>query len=156
VLEIAKTSEKVWKVSTNATISYCPIWTVLHRIISSMHARDAIEDPWLVNGIWAYNKPYYVSAFCLIAYTYLFTYSKLLAFLIFKVGVFSTCNVTDKWSWTSNGSLQYKQGMCLKPETGGATPDNSVMLVLDSACNEAQNFFEFSPSKYHLVLNEND
>ena len=64
--------------------------------------------------------------------------------------------MTDKWSWTSKGSLQYKQGMCLKPETGGATPDNSVMLVLDSACNESQNFFEFSPSKYHLVLNEND
>jgi hypothetical protein len=60
--------------------------------------------------------------------------------------------VADKWSWTSSGSLQYKKDMCLRPETGGASPDNDVKLVLDSACNESQNFFEFQPSKYHLVL----
>jgi hypothetical protein len=68
------------------------------------------------------------------------------------VGVFSSCDATDRWSWTAQGSQQYKKKMCLKPETGGASPGNDVKLVLDSVCDERQNFFEFVPSKYLSVL----
>jgi hypothetical protein len=71
--------------------------------------------------------------------TYIFIY------LFFKVGVFSSCDATDTWSWTAQGSLQYKKKMCLKPKNG-------VELVLDSVCDERQNFFEFVPSKYLSVL----
>ena len=67
--------------------------------------------------------------------------------------VFSTCNETDTWSWTAEGSLQYKQKMCLKPKTGGANPDNGVIIVLGSACNDSQNMFEFVPSEYRLMVN---
>ncbi|CAB3994109.1 RNA-directed DNA polymerase from mobile element jockey [Paramuricea clavata] len=74
-----------------------------------------------------------------------------------KVGVFESCEVTDKWTWTAHGALQYKNIMCLKPETGGSNPSNNVKLVLDSACNlpESQNFFEFVPyseSKDHSLF----
>jgi hypothetical protein len=68
------------------------------------------------------------------------------------VGLFSSCDATDTWTWTAQGSLQYKKKMCLKPETGGAHPRNHVELALDSVCDERQNFFEFVPSKYLSVL----
>jgi hypothetical protein len=70
----------------------------------------------------------------------------------FKVGLFSSCNATDTWSWTAQGSLQYKKKMCLRPETGGENPRNDVYLVLDSVCDEQQNVFEFVPSKYLSML----
>ncbi|CAB4036292.1 RNA-directed DNA polymerase from mobile element jockey, partial [Paramuricea clavata] len=60
-----------------------------------------------------------------------------------RVGVFSSCNATDTWSWTTRGSLQYKKKMCLKPETGGRNPYNNAELVLDSVCDEPENLFEF-------------
>ena len=69
------------------------------------------------------------------------------------MGLFSSCDATDTWSWTAQGSLQYKKKMCLKPETGGGNPRNHIELVLDSVCDERQNFFEFvSTSKYLSVL----
>ncbi|CAB3992973.1 MAM and LDL-receptor class A domain-containing 2-like [Paramuricea clavata] len=74
-----------------------------------------------------------------------------------KVGVFNSCNATDTWSWTAKGSLQYKKKMCLKPETGGEHPRNHADLVLDSICDERQNFFEFVPSDtasgWYLFIN---
>jgi hypothetical protein len=66
------------------------------------------------------------------------------------VGVFSSCNATDKWSWTAQRSLQYKKKMCLKPER--EDQGNNVKLVLDPVCDEPQNFFKFVPSKYLSVL----
>ena len=68
------------------------------------------------------------------------------------MGVFSSCDVTDTWSWTAQGSLQYKKKMCLRPKTGGDEPRNGVELVLGLVCDERQNFFEFVPSKYLSVL----
>ena len=68
-----------------------------------------------------------------------------------KVGVFSTCDATDKWNWTVQGSLQYKKQMCLTPKTGGIDPDDNIVLVLGSVCNESKNFFRFAPSKYHII-----
>ena len=80
------------------------------------------------------------------------TYLHVYLFLFFKVGVFSSCDATDTWSWTAQGSLQYKKKMCLKPETGGAHPRNHVDFVLDSVCDERQNYLEFMRSKYLSVL----
>ena len=42
--------------------------------------------------------------------------------------------------------------MCLKPKTEGEHPRNNVELVLDSVCDERQNFFEFVLSEYLSVL----
>ena len=71
---------------------------------------------------------------------------------IFKVGVYSNCDGTDKWSWTAKGSLKFKNKYCLKPETGWSSPGNNIKLVIDSACDKPQNFFKFVPSKYRSVL----
>ena len=68
------------------------------------------------------------------------------------MGVFRSCDATDTWSWTAQGSLQYKKKMCLKPKTGGEDPSSGTKLVLDSVCDEQQNVFEFVPSKYLSVL----
>ncbi|CAB4045387.1 MAM and LDL-receptor class A domain-containing 2-like, partial [Paramuricea clavata] len=66
------------------------------------------------------------------------------------VGVFSSCDATDTWNWTAQGSLQYKKKMCLKPETRGV---NREWLVLDSVCDERQNVFEFVPtSGWYLYI----
>ncbi|CAB3989870.1 MAM and LDL-receptor class A domain-containing 1-like [Paramuricea clavata] len=70
-----------------------------------------------------------------------------------KVGVFSSWDATDTWSWTAQESLQYKKKMCLQPETGGVNPRNGIKLVLDSVCDERQNFFEFVPtSGWYLYI----
>ena len=71
--------------------------------------------------------------------------------LLFKVGVFSTCDATDQWSWTAQGSLQYKKKMCLVPKTGRIDPVDNIVLMLGSACNESKNFFKFVPSKYLYI-----
>jgi hypothetical protein len=84
--------------------------------------------------------------------TYLPTNLHIYLPLFFKVGVFSSCDATDTWSWTAQGSLQYKKKMCLKPETGGANPRNDVKLVLDSVCDERKNFLQFVPSKWFIQL----
>ena len=67
------------------------------------------------------------------------------------MGVFSSCDATDTWSWTAQGSLQYKKKMCLKPETV-LNPRSGIKLVLDSICDERQNVLQFVPSKYLSVL----
>ena len=74
--------------------------------------------------------------------------NSLLAFV--KVAVYSTCNATDTWSWTAEGSLQYRNQMCLKPKNG-ENPNNDEKLVLSSLCNHTQNFFKFVPSKYVCI-----
>ncbi|CAB4026654.1 MAM and LDL-receptor class A domain-containing 2-like, partial [Paramuricea clavata] len=64
-----------------------------------------------------------------------------------KVGVHSNCDLTDKWSWTAKGSLKFKNKYCLKPETGWSNPGNNIKLVIDSACDNSQNFFKFVPTR---------
>ena len=91
----------------------------------------------------------YFPKFLLTYLQYLLTYLQKNHF--FKVGVFSNCDRTDKWSWTAQGSLKFKNKYCLKPKSGWTNPLDNVNLVLSSAC-ESQNFFEFVPSKYLSVL----
>ncbi|CAB4033342.1 Hypothetical predicted protein, partial [Paramuricea clavata] len=66
-----------------------------------------------------------------------------------KVGIFSSCDATDTWSWTAQGSLQYKKKMCLQPRGAQGI---YIKLVLDSICDQPQNVFEFVPSTYLSVL----
>ncbi len=66
--------------------------------------------------------------------------------------MYSSCDATDKWAWTRNGSLKFKNKYCLKPVRGWSNPQNNVNLVLDSVCDRSQNLFKFVPSKYIATL----
>ena len=92
--------------------------------------------------------------------TYLRTYLYLpninnVLHLIFKIGVYDNCDPSDTWSWTPKGSLKYKNKWCIKPASGYSNPGNSVNLLLDSTCDQSQNFFKFVASKYLFVFYEN-
>ena len=71
--------------------------------------------------------------------------------LFFKIGVYDNCEA-DSWSWTAKGILAYKNKWCIRPVAGWINPGNNFGLMLDSACDHAQNFFQFIPSKYCSVF----
>ena len=73
--------------------------------------------------------------------------SSLRPVFFFQVGLYGSCDATDKWSLTSKGSLQYKKNYCLRPQSGWSNPGNDVILVLGSRCDTTQNFFKFVPSE---------
>ena len=37
--------------------------------------------------------------------------------LFLKIGVYDNCDAADTWSWTTEGSLIYKNKWCIKPAT---------------------------------------
>ena len=95
---------------------------------------------YLISGLLTFWLPIHLPAWPPVIVYSLFLH------LFFKVGVYSNCNATDKWSWTAKRSLKYKNQYCLKPQF--LNPKDNTNLVLDSNCDRLHNYFQFVPSKY--------